>query len=578
MINNKCSSCGALLKKSDVENDLCCNCGKSISHSHNTFDNSTVSISTDNAIVHGIGGWMYLFAFSIVSTILIIIAQTFQGDQLVVKSIILRLDVLVFGVIAGYTLYSLFSLKENAISLVKSYLIINLASGVLNFLITNTPNSLGWDLVYPTIWGIYFSKSNRVKNTFKDIHLKKKDLLILIGSYILSVIIVLFYNNHLNNNYIVKFRTIGDRVVNGTVFFENTNFGETENGIVNIGRFKPGFGELVAIIGDKQTYYEWGLDSTDIDYTEMTILLEVEEYIPTTGLSMFYEQYLEKVLTNNLELRKIAIEKTKICGEQNIECQIIALYEYVLTDFSYYSDPIGSELIQTPQETMELEGGDCEDLSVLLSSLLSNIGIETSLGFTDDHVFVLAYGANHEIMNEYIYSQYISETEFANINESFSLNPSNGTYFGGDSTYNSAICDYWFSIDSSQPLEVFFVDDEINFNQFINNEDYSMIQSCYHDATYSIIDSCSVKNTGGIVIFNPNNQEAEINFNCNAVQYEAMLEFDEIELNLFTANEKIFISLDPTLGNEAYAGMLEEIPKELTIISVSNRKLTKVYN
>ena len=113
MINNKCSSCGALLKKSDVENDLCCNCGKSISHSHNTFDNSTVSISTDNAIVHGIGGWMYLFAFSIVSTILIIIAQTFQSDQLVLKSIILRLDVLVFGVIAGYTLYSLFSIKEN---------------------------------------------------------------------------------------------------------------------------------------------------------------------------------------------------------------------------------------------------------------------------------------------------------------------------------------------------------------------------------------------------------------------------------------------------------------------------------
>jgi hypothetical protein len=577
MINHKCSSCGALLKKSDVENDLCCNCGKSISHSHSTFDNSTESISTDNAIVHGIGGWMYLFAFSIVSTILIIIAQTFQSDQLVLKSIILRLDVLVFGVIAGYTLYSLFSIKENAISLVKSYLILNLLSSVLNDLITKS-NNIVWAIVYTTIWGLYFSKSNRIKNTFNDIHLKKKDSLILIGCYILSVIIVLFYNNHLNNNYIVKFRTTDDKVVNGTVFFENINLGETENGIVNIGRFKPGFGEIIAMIGGKQSYYEWELDSTDIDYAEMTILLEGNEYVPSTGLSMFYEQYLEKVITNNLELRKIAIEKTKFCGEQNIECQIITLYDYVLSEFSYYSDPIGSELIQTPQETIELEGGDCEDLSVLLSSLLSNIGIETSLGFTEDHVFVLAYGANLDIMKEYIYSQYISETELVNINKSFSLSPSSGTYFGGDSTYNSAICDYWYSIDSSQPLEVFFVDDEINFNQFISNEDYSMIQNCYHDATYSIIDSCSVNNTGGIVLFNPNNQDAEINFTCNAVQYDAMLEFDEIELNLFTANEKTFISLDPTLGNEAYAGMLEEIPKELTIISVSNRKLTIVNN
>ncbi len=578
MIINKCTFCGALLKKIDVENDLCCNCGIPISHSHNTVDSISESNSIDNAIVHGVGGWMYLFAFSIVSALLINVAPTFRVDQLVLKSFILRLDVLFYGAAGGYTLYSLFAQKENAISIVKTYLLIVLISNGLSFFLFKSNNNIITPLIYTSIWGLYFSRSIRVKNTFATIHIKKKDLIVFTGSYILSVMIVFFYSQHLSNNYKVIFKTTDDKMVNGTVFFENQNLGETDNGAVNIGRFKPGYGELVASIGGAQNYYTWELDSSDIDFVEMTILIEGTKDEPSTGLSMLYEPYLDKISTNNIELRKIAIEKTKICGQKNIECQIIALYEYVLVEYSYYNDPIGSELIQTPQETIELSGGDCEDLSVLLSSLLSNIGIETSLGFTDDHVFVLAYGADQEIMKDHIYKQYISGNEFININKPISLSSLNARYVGGDSTYSSAICKFWYSIDSSQPLEVFFVDDKTNFNQFINNEDYSMIQSCYHEETYSIIDSCTVNNNGGIVLFNPNNQEAEINFICYAVQYEAMLEYDEIDLNLYTVNGKTFVSLDPSLGDECYAGMLGEIPKELTIISINDRKLTVVNN
>jgi hypothetical protein len=46
----------------------------------------------------------------------------------------------------------------------------------------------------------------------------------------------------------------------------------------------------------------------------------------------------------------------------------------------YSSDPRASaDYVQFPKETMELKGGDCDDLSVLYSSFLESIGIQTAL-------------------------------------------------------------------------------------------------------------------------------------------------------------------------------------------------------
>lgn len=46
----------------------------------------------------------------------------------------------------------------------------------------------------------------------------------------------------------------------------------------------------------------------------------------------------------------------------------------------YSSDPKASaDYVQFPKETLELKGGDCDDLSVLYSSLLESIGIQTAL-------------------------------------------------------------------------------------------------------------------------------------------------------------------------------------------------------
>lgn len=56
------------------------------------------------------------------------------------------------------------------------------------------------------------------------------------------------------------------------------------------------------------------------------------------------------------------------------------IFNQIVKNLTYVSDPrIKWDFVQYPSETIKLKGGDCDDLSVLYSSLLESIGIETAL-------------------------------------------------------------------------------------------------------------------------------------------------------------------------------------------------------
>ena len=56
------------------------------------------------------------------------------------------------------------------------------------------------------------------------------------------------------------------------------------------------------------------------------------------------------------------------------------IFNSFIQNLSYTSDPrASSEYVQYPKQTLDLKGGDCDDLSVCYSSLLESIGIETAL-------------------------------------------------------------------------------------------------------------------------------------------------------------------------------------------------------
>ncbi len=63
---------------------------------------------------------------------------------------------------------------------------------------------------------------------------------------------------------------------------------------------------------------------------------------------------------------------------------------FVSNEIHYISDPEdGAEYAKDPISTLIAGGGDCEDQTLLLCSMLESVGVKTYIVFTDDHVFAL---------------------------------------------------------------------------------------------------------------------------------------------------------------------------------------------
>lgn len=74
--------------------------------------------------------------------------------------------------------------------------------------------------------------------------------------------------------------------------------------------------------------------------------------------------------------------------------QVEAVYNFVRSNVVYVMDPVDVEALSTPVELMRIRAGDCDDMAVLLASLLTAIGHPTrfvAIGFTPgdlSHVYV----------------------------------------------------------------------------------------------------------------------------------------------------------------------------------------------
>jgi hypothetical protein len=107
-----------------------------------------------------------------------------------------------------------------------------------------------------------------------------------------------------------------------------------------------------------------------------------------------WKQYYEKILFEDIELREYAASLAINCASADKECQLTEIYSYIVKNYKYFDDPRFRDFIQSVDETMQLKGGDCEDLTILLNSLLENIGIKTYMVVTEDHVYSLACNLN----------------------------------------------------------------------------------------------------------------------------------------------------------------------------------------
>lgn len=107
-------------------------------------------------------------------------------------------------------------------------------------------------------------------------------------------------------------------------------------------------------------------------------------------LSGNYMGYLSRIDYHNEQINILA---TRLVADSNDD-EVIktqAILDFVSNDIRYISDPgDGVEFAKDPVSTLVAGGGDCEDQTLLLCSMLETVGVKTYIAFTDDHVFALA--------------------------------------------------------------------------------------------------------------------------------------------------------------------------------------------
>lgn len=117
----------------------------------------------------------------------------------------------------------------------------------------------------------------------------------------------------------------------------------------------------------------------------------------TENIDRSIAKIIESVNPNATGMRKLAVDLGRKFEAGDFK-QARKIFEYVRDEIQYVYDPMGLEEIQSPETTLKLRAGDCEDQAILLSSLLSAIGFETALIFADtandgipDHVYSAVY-------------------------------------------------------------------------------------------------------------------------------------------------------------------------------------------
>ncbi len=83
------------------------------------------------------------------------------------------------------------------------------------------------------------------------------------------------------------------------------------------------------------------------------------------------------------------------CQHKNYDCYVFAIARWVRDNIKYIKDITGYETLQTPDNTIKIGGGDCDDHAILVATLLESIGIKATFKIVGEkgrykHIYVIA--------------------------------------------------------------------------------------------------------------------------------------------------------------------------------------------
>jgi transglutaminase-like putative cysteine protease len=120
--------------------------------------------------------------------------------------------------------------------------------------------------------------------------------------------------------------------------------------------------------------------------------------IPNGAAGVFTTASTMRQLINayktDVELRSTAANLVFLTPEKNDLAEVEALFNFVRDNIRYLKDVHAVETLTTPDRTLQLGYGDCDDQVVLLGSLLESIGYPTKIvltGYGDPGIFEHVY-------------------------------------------------------------------------------------------------------------------------------------------------------------------------------------------
>lgn len=71
------------------------------------------------------------------------------------------------------------------------------------------------------------------------------------------------------------------------------------------------------------------------------------------------------------------VEPRDVCPPRDDECEVVRLWDFVVSNFRYVYDPSQIDTFATAKMSLEAGGGDCDDATILITALAKAIGFQT---------------------------------------------------------------------------------------------------------------------------------------------------------------------------------------------------------
>ena len=297
--------------------------------------------------------------------------------------------------------------------------------------------------------------------------------------------------------------------------------------------------------------------------------------------------YLEKINCDDASLRSYAASVLNNLSNEEREAILTSMYRHVVEKYRYFSDPENEEVIQSPFETIQRGGGDCEDLSILLISLLENVGIDTYLVLTDTHAYALAYDIDTSVLLGYVESalmQQVEETHgdtiFKNVEKQVVLKSKENWYYGGNGSVLPEYFEYLlleFKVNATQGINVYIVNSISEFHNLTNGTSFSYMKNCMYEQVKSVDDSCVLyQKQGGIILSNPRWTASKVSLNITLYYKPSFYAlFGDENISYYMIDDVSCVVLDPTAGPFGFPGYDADVEGEK--IAINPKSLEYIF-